>query len=244
MYLNHSIRKLIFTGLCFLFPLSLSGQEYRYAPEVKGTSIRNTYYCLDFNAEHKQPEWVCYMLTHAHINGNAQRSSAFKDCRQGDVSSARQADYKGSGYDKGHLCPAADMKLSKEAMAATFQMWNMSPQEPSFNRGRWSDAEAYVRKCIRDETDTLYVVTGPVFIGNKGSIGEGKVTVPGFFYKVVYCPKRGGMGFLMPNGKVKSPLYSWQVSIDLIEALTGIDFFPQLPQKLQDEIEAQINRWD
>lgn len=231
-------------GLFLLFPFFLAGQDCRYVPEAKGTLIRNTYYSLDFNGEHKQPNWVYYMLTHTHINGSTPRSSTFKDCKHGEVRSATNKDYKGSGYDKGHLCPAADMKLCKQAMVETFHMWNMSPQEPSFNRGRWSDLEAQVRKYVTCETDTLFVVTGPVFICNKGCIGEGEVTIPGFFYKVAYCPRRGGIGFLMPNDKVKSDTHSWQVSIDLIEMLTGIDFFPQLPQKLQDEIESQVTRWD
>lgn len=239
--------KTLFTslsGFLLLLPLLLTGQDRRYAPEPEGALILNTHYCLDFNIEHKQPNWVYYMLTGTHIAGSTPRSSSFRDCREGDVKSASQADYRGSGYDRGHLCPAADMKLSKEAMAETFQMWNMSPQEPSFNRGRWADAEAHVRRWIRDDSDTLFVVTGPVFIGNKGSIGKGCVTVPGFFYKVVYCPRRGGAAFLMPNGRVQAPLHSWQVSIDLIEALTGIDFFPQLPQDRQNDIESHVARWD
>lgn len=235
---------LLTVGIFLLYPFFLAAQDFRFAPESKGTMIQNTYYSLDFNREHKQPNWVYYMLTQTHVNGSTPRSSTFKECAQGEVKSASNKDYKGSGYDKGHLCPAADMKLSKEAMVETFQMWNMSPQEPSFNRGRWSDLEAQVRKYITYETDTLFVVTGPVFICNKGSIGESDVTIPGFFYKVVYCPRRGGIGFLMPNDKLKSPTHSWQVSIDLIETLTGIDFFPQLPQKLQDEIEAQVIRWE
>ncbi len=238
-------RKIVVTaGLLLFLPLLLWGQDHRYVPEVRDVFVCNSHYCLDFNTVHKQPNWVCYMLTDGHVTGATPRSSSFKDCRQGEVKSASQKDYRGSGYDRGHLCPAADMKLSKEAMTATFQMWNMSPQEPSFNRGRWADLEARMRKYIGDCRDTVFIVTGPVFINNKGCIGDGSVTVPGFFYKVVYCPRRGGAGFLMPNEKLEAPLRSWQVSIDLIEALTGIDFFPQLPREVQDRIEAQVEWWE
>ena len=237
--------KLLFYCLLFiLFPLSLSGQDFRYAPETKGALIKNTYYCLDFNVEHKQPNWVYYMLTQTHLTGNTPRSAAFKDCKQGDIVSASQKDYRGSGYDKGHLCPAADMKLSIEAMKETFQMWNMSPQEPSFNRGKWSDLEALVRSYIKDETDTLFIVTGPVFTDNKGSIGAGNVTVPGMFYKVIYSPAKGGIGFLLPNEKITSRLQEWQVPIDSIQTLTGIDFFPQLPKERQSIIESQMIWWE
>ena len=235
---------LLCSALLVLLPLILLGQDFRYAPDPKGVLVENQYYCLDFNVEHKQPNWVYYMLTQTHITGKTPRSTTFKDCKQGDVASAKQCDYKGSGYDKGHLCPAADMKLSAEAMKATFQMWNMSPQVPSFNRGRWSDLEALVRSYIKSDKDTLFIVTGPVFISNNGSIGEGKVTVPSYFYKVVYSNTRGGIGFLMPNQKISSKLQSWQISIELIEALTGIDFFPQLPKEFQAKIESQVVWWD
>jgi len=237
--------KLLFCCALFLhLPLILLGQEYRYTPEAKGTLIENKYYCLDFNVEHKQPNWVYYMLTQTHITGKASRSSSFEDCKQGDVESAKQSDYKGSGYDKGHLCPAADMRLSTEAMKETFQMWNISPQDPSFNRGRWSDLEALVRSYIKDETDTLFIVTGAVFIDNKGSIGKSKVTVPSMFYKAIYSPKKGGIGFLMPNQKISTQLQFWQVPIDSIQTLTGIDFFPQLPKEYQSLIESQITWWE
>jgi endonuclease G len=230
-------------SLLLFLPLSLPGQAHRYSPEAKNILVENAFYRLDFDTVHKQPAWVCYMLTQSHITGGTPRASSFRNCRQGDVASATNADYKGSGYDKGHLCPAADMKHSREAMAATFQMWNMSPQEPSFNRGGWSRLEALVRSYIEAETDTLFVVTGPVFINNKGTIGAGNVTVPGFYYKALYCPRRGGIGFLMPNRKIDGQLQSWQVSIDLIEAFTGIDFFPQLPDERENEIESQTTWW-
>ncbi|MDR2883406.1 MAG: DNA/RNA non-specific endonuclease [Alistipes sp.] len=245
MNIAGNIRKLVVTvGLFVLIPLCLCGQGLEYRPVVNGVLIENPHYCLDFNTGHKQPNWVCYSLTPAHVTGRAPRSSTFRNGRRGNVSSATTDDYKGSGYDRGHLCPAADMKLSREAMTATFLMWNMSPQEPSFNRGGWAQLEALVRGYIDGATDTLHVVTGPVFIGNKGSIGANSVTIPGFFYKVIYCPRRGGIAFLMPNRRISGPLKSWQVSIDLIEALSGMDFFPGLPDERENEIEAQVEWWE
>lgn len=241
---RHITKKIVCTLWVLFLPLLLSGQDHRFAPQTNGVSVETNHYCLDFNIRHKQPNWVYYMLTRAHIDGKTPRASSFRDCRQGDVSSASQKDYKGSGYDKGHLCPAADMKLDREAMNATFLMWNMSPQDPSFNRGKWAELEALVRKYIRDDSDTLFIVTGPVFLGEEKCIGMNKVTVPKLFYKVVYSPERGGIAFLLPNHKVSSPLRNWQVSIDLVEVLTGIDFFPQLPLKYQDEIESQVVWWD
>ena len=230
--------------LLLVSPLYSHGQDVRYMPEPQGTLIKNAYYCVDYNTAHKQANWVYYMLTETHISGDTPRSSSFKDCQEGNIRSASTKDYTHSGYDRGHLCPAADMKLSKEAMNATFQMWNISPQNPSLNRGKWAELEETVRDYIKDATDTLYIVTGPVFLGEREYIGDNRVTIPGLFYKVVYNPKRGGIGFLMPNRKLETPLKSWQVSIDLVEAITGIDFFPQLPDKSESEIESQVTWWE
>lgn len=229
--------------ICLILPPFTVAQDYRYAPEAKGELISNMYYCVDYSTEHKQPNWVYYMLTQTHISGKTPRSTSFKNCTQGDAVSARSKDYTKSGYDRGHLCPAADMRLSKEAMSETFLMWNISPQEPSFNRGCWSDLESLVRSYIKSEADTLFIVTGPVFTENKGIIGD-NVTVPGLFYKVIYHPEKGGIGFLLPNQKTDAPLPAWQVSISFIEEVSGIDFFPQLPRQYQTEMESQVTWWD
>lgn len=215
----------------------------QYEPKHSGQLIRHTHYSLDYNKTHKQPNWVYYRLTYDMVNGKIKRSDNFRPDPAIFAGSPTPNDYKGSGYDKGHLCPAADMKISEKAMSETFFMSNMSPQFPSFNRGKWSDLENLVRSYIKGITDTLYIVTGPVFMNNKGSIGKNNVTVPGFYYKAVYSPKRGGIGFLMPNVKIELPLQTWVVSIDLIEALTGIDFFYQLDDKIEDEIESQTKWW-
>ena len=215
----------------------------QYEPNHSGQLIRHTYYSLDYNKKHKQPNWVYYRLTYNMVNGKARRSDNFRPDPAVSTGSPTLADYKNSGYDRGHLCPAADMKISEKAMSETFFMSNMSPQFPSFNRGKWSDLENLVRSYIKDITDTLYIVTGPVFINNKGSIGKNNVTVPGFYYKVIYSPKRGGIGFLMPNVKITLPLQTWVVSIDLIETLIGIDFFYQLDDKIENEIESQTKWW-
>ena len=117
----------------------------------------------------------------------------------------------------------------------------MSPQDPSFNRGKWADLEAKIRSFIRDRSDTLYVVTGPVFSANKGFIGSNQVTVPGFYYKAVYCPKRGMIAYVMPNRKITERLDVWVTSVDLVEALTGINFFYQLPDEIEIPLETEIN---
>ena len=154
--------------------------------------------------------------------------------------SASLADYSGSGYDRGHLCPAADMTLNKTSMSETFYLSNMSPQLAGFNRGIWSSLEEQVRKWAL-EYSKLYVVTGPIFKDNIASIGINKVTVPGYFYKVLYDGKNRMIGFILPNASSSKSLVQFTVKVDEIEQKTGIDFFSGLDDKLENQLESNIN---
>lgn len=229
-------------AITFLLCLIAFAVQAQYEPATQGTLVRHKYYSLGFDTLHRQARWVYYMLTYDHVSGKAKRADNFRpDPSVPNCSTL--ADYRGSGYDRGHLCPAADMKISEEAMSETFYLSNMSPQTPAFNRGAWAKLEALVRSYIQDRSDTLYVVTGPVFLGSTESIGPNKVTVPLFYYKALYSPKYGMTAFLMPNRKIEEPLTAWVVSVDLIEAITGVDLFPQLPKEIQDSLEAQSITW-
>ena len=155
-------------------------------PSGEGEIVRHTYYTLSFNSRHKQANWVYYTLELEGKERVAERTDRFREDKKVSSGSAKPSDYIKSGYDRGHLCPAADMAHSAEAMEETFLMSNISPQLPVFNRGIWKSLE----KLVRDwgEKERIYIVTGPVFKDNKGKIGRTGVTVPGFFYKVVYAP--------------------------------------------------------
>ena len=213
--------RLIF-GLLFLFLALGSFADGRYIPVYDdGIRVDYKYYCLGFNKEHKQANWVYYELGSANLTGKASRKN----------------DYKRSGYDRGHLCPAADMSFNAKAMSETFYMSNMSPQVPMFNRGIWKELEEHVRNRARKEK--LYVVTGPIFKSNKGSIGKGKVTVPGYYYKLFYSPSKQQMiAYVLPNEESKRSLNSFAVPVDKVEKMTGIDFFSQLPDDLERVLEA------
>lgn len=158
-------------------------------PSGEGEIVRHTYYTLSFNSRHKQANWVYYTLELEGKERVAERTDRFREDKKVPSGSAKPSDYIKSGYDRGHLCPAADMAHSAEAMEETFLMSNISPQLPVFNRGIWKSLE----KLVRDwgEKERIYIVTGPVFKDNKGKIGRTGVTVPGFFYKVVYAPGPG-----------------------------------------------------
>jgi len=180
---------------------------------------------LSYSEANEQASWVYYILSREQIYGTQSRTDDFRADPAVTTGSASLEDYKGSGYDHGHLCPAADMKLNHTSMSETFYLSNMSPQVAGFNRGIWSTVEDQVRKWTI-EIDGLDVATGPIFKDNLGTNGPDKVTVPGYYYKVLYSPKKKIMiGLILHNKSGTTPLSQYVVTVDEIEKETGIDFF-------------------
>ena len=205
-------------------------------------------FAVGYSMKYKQPLWVAYRLTKAEVmTRKASRMDSFYDDVELPLGAATMADYRSSGYDKGHLAPAGDMHSSDKAMLESFSMANMSPQTPAFNRGVWSRLEQSVRRFAYVE-GSVFVVTGPVFVDDEEikEIGRNKVRVPEFFYKVIYdeTPPEKMIGFILPNRGSKKPLDSFAVSVDDVEAATGLDFFNTLPQEMQTKLEAQSNSAD
>src|SRR5690606_29930093 len=148
--------------------------------------------------------------------------------------------YKNSGYDRGHLCPAADRAYEQSAHDETFLTSNISPQQHDFNSGIWNRLEQKVRYWA-DKYDGVFVVTGGVLKGDMKTIGNEGVAVPNQFYKVLIDANNGTtkmIAFLMPHQDSNRPLYEFVVSVDTIENLTGIDFFPELEDDLEHQLET------
>ncbi len=205
-----------------------------------GEIIKHKYYAMSYSEKHEQPEWVAYELTKESIRKpNVRRSGNFRPDPRVNKASASKADYKRSGYDRGHLVPAGDMAFNKQAMSETFYMSNMSPQIHNFNSGIWRQLEESVRDWAWDNKH-LYVVSGPVLTrGILDQIGPNDVSVPEEYYKVILDytqPGLKGIAFLMPNEVSTKPLMEYAISIDEIEKITGIDFFEQI----EDEDEAKL----
>ncbi|NJB83905.1 DNA/RNA non-specific endonuclease [Wenyingzhuangia aestuarii] len=221
----------------------LSFNYKTYQPSTTSTIANKTYYSLEYNETHEQANWVYYLLTAEFVNGTAKRKDNFKSDTSIPTESASLNDYKKSGYDRGHLCPAADMKLNNQAMSETFLMSNMSPQLPSFNRGEWKRLESQVRKWAVEE-DSIIVITGPIFKNNIGQIGKNKVTVPGAYYKVLYdlTQPQKMTAFILPHTKEVKAYHNYQTSVNKVEQETGIDFFAILPDELEEQLETNI-RW-
>ncbi len=217
-------------------------------PAMTDTVLDRIGYALGYSEEYEQPLWVAYHLTPEEANNPAaERSDDFRPDPHVPTGSATPADYRGSGFDRGHLAPAADMAWSDSAMWESFYLSNMSPQRPEFNRGIWKDLESQVRQWARDRHD-LYIVTGPYFTGRPNRIGPNKVAVPAGYYKVIFdlsAPGGRMIGFLLPNRESTHSPRAFAVTVDEVEAVTGLDFFAALPPELQRELERTIEpeRW-
>lgn len=218
------------------------------APTPSGQVIVRRGYTLSFSAKHQQPDWVGYVLRGYQVRqANENRSDAFLVDPLARPHSADEADYNNSGYDRGHLAAAEDMGWSAQTMRESFYYSNASPQVPAFNRGVWKRLEELVRYWA-EAYDSVYVVTGPVLQNGLPVIGHDHVSVPQRFYKVilVYNAKAvQGIGFVLRNEASAATLKSFAVPIDNVEKLTGLDFFPQLPDDVEQKIEsnAAVNNW-
>lgn len=204
--------------------------------------IERPYYTLRYSEAHEQAIWVAYRLSADSLNQEKfKRKDDFRKDPRVRTGSAELSDYKGSGYDRGHLAPAADFSYDEFALSQTFYMSNMSPQAASFNRGIWKKLEDQVRNWT-SESPELYIVTGPILNKEFNTIGSNEVAIPEYYYKIVLDiqkPEIKAIAFLMKNEKSSEPLTSFVVSIDSIEELSGLDFFPSMPDDLENTLEAK-----
>ena len=171
-----------------------------------------------------------YELTTSEVGGTFERTDNFRKDSMVQAESATLLDYRGSGYDRGHLAPAADMAFSQVAMSESFYLSNMSPQNPAFNRGIWRELESRVRAWA-NEYGRVYVVTAAILPPGKAArssferIGASGVLIPKRYYKIVYNPtQQAVIAFLLPNIKGEQALPGYAVAVDKIEAATGFDF--------------------
>ncbi len=207
--------------------------------------VKHSSYTLAYAEEFEQAEWVYYLLTRKMTRGNAKRTNKFVADPYVTTGSAVTADYSGSGYDRGHLCPSADVRHDAAAQQETFYMSNMSPQAPQFNRGIWKKLEEQVRQWV-EAHDSIYVATGPVLKKNLKQIGKkNKVAVPEHYYKILYSPNDGGhmLAFLLANTGSSHEVEAFIVPTDSVEKLTGIDFFPQILNEEKLESRCGTTAW-
>lgn len=198
-------------------------------------------FSLSFNKKMHVPNWVVWELTGEEVAGTYPRKDNFR----GDdnvAGSAEKWDYSYSGYDRGHMAPAGDLKWSKKAMDESFYMTNMCPQAKSLNTGAWKRLEEKCRQWATID-GAIIIVCGPVLTDPINEyIGDSRVAVPQRFFKVILSPyvdEPRGIGFIMPNSKVPGGMQAAAVSIDEVERVTGLDFFSSLPDEIENKVESQ-----
>lgn len=213
----------------------------------KGTPeqiLKRTGYVASYNKATLLPNWVAWHLTAERTEGSAKRSGVdFAEDTEVPEPRATDWDYYNSGYDRGHMCPAADNKWSKKAMEESFLFTNMCPQNGNLNRGDWNEMEMACRKWAKKYGD-LYIVCGPIlYKGKHKTIGKNKVVVPEAFFKVVLRTGDNpqAIGFIYKNTSGNRPKDSYVNTVDEVERITGIDFFPSLPDDVEKKVEAECD---
>lgn len=247
-------KKIFIINLLFFFNLSCKNNEanvvpeqlvninFNYLPKSDNTLIvHHKAYTLSYLEDYEQSEWVAYELVIDSWKYNKFERPLFQQDKQVSTNSSHWKNYKKSGYTKGHLCPAGDRKQNISLYNETFLTSNVSPQSYAFNSGVWARLEDKVRYWA-EKYNGLYVITGGVLEPNLKTIGFENVAVPKYFYKILLTKdKKKMIGFLVPHEKSNRPLYDFVVSIDSIEKLTKIDFFPALEDYKENEFEKVIS---
>lgn len=210
--------------------------------------LHRTGYTVSYNSATRLPNWVAWQLTSAHTSGPYKRGGIdFAEDEEVAEPRATDNDYYRSGYDRGHMCPSADNKWSETAQRESFLFTNICPQNHSLNAGDWNEMEQQCRRWA-NELGSIYIVSGPIlYKGKHKTIGKNKVVVPEAFFKVVLCTKGTpkAIGFIYKNQPGNRPKGDYVNTVDEVERITGIDFFPALPDDVEDKVEASadINEW-
>jgi len=209
--------------------------------------ISHTYYSLSYSEEHKQAEWVYYKLNSSQLDPTVKRKNNFRKDPKIIKNSADLNDYKNSGYDRGHLAPAADMKYNSDSMSESFYLSNVSPQSANFNRGIWKKIEEQIRDWSYMYGE-LIIITGPILqCENFGKIGANRVTIPKWYYKVVIDPDnyKRNLAILIENTASSNSIKNYVITINQLEEFSGINFFYRLPDLIEESFESSknLNLW-
>lgn len=208
-----------------------------------GGIVNHDYYSLSYNEPYEQAEWVTYTLKKQHLTYDDRKRPYFIEDPKVESKSADWRNYKGSGYDRGHLCPAGDRRFSEYAYNETFYTSNISPQDREFNAGIWNQLEMKIRQWVK-KNGTHYVITGGILEKGLQEIGEEGVDVPRFYYKIIAKgspEKLKAIAFLMPNQPSTKMIGQFVVPINVIEERTGLDFFHELTDDIEERLEGMVD---
>ena len=209
-------------------------------------------YTVSFNMEMNIPNWVAWRLDAEKLIERESRNDKFLPDPDIEPSLAITTDeYKHSGWDRGHMCPAADNKYHWRAMDQSFYMTNVCPQNHNLNRGDWKELEDACRKWA--EQEPIYVVCGPILYKHPkyGYIGKNhSIRIPDAFFKVILtgiesqAPR--AIGFIYKNESGNNKKSKYVNTIDEVERITNMDFFSSLPDDIEQRIESTytLSDWE
>ena len=209
---------------------------------MNDTLVRYEAFDVHFNSERGIANCALYELTCNELNGTVERGNEFM-ADPGVKGCPLPEDYAGSGFDRGHLVPAGDLKWNGTAMRQSFMLTNVGPMHKALNEGGWAKLEEKVREWTARDS-ALLVFTGPVVSDSDTTLASGRVKVPNAYYKVILAPCVRPMrviAFIYPNGHSGGRLQQYAVSVDEVERRTGLDFFPTLPPEEQQRLESPVN---
>ena len=235
------MKRICLSALTALLACTVSpAQDYEL---VKGqpsrcATVSHEGYTVSFDPVRRTPAWVAWELTSEETQGTFSRTDSFTPDPL-VPGSPESREYSRSGYDRGHMAPAADMKWSLRAMEESFYTTNVCPQDNGLNAGTWCELEKQCRVWAR-HYGRLWIAAGPVHSGEAVTTASG-IAVPDAFYKVVLKEYRGrwyAIAFVMPNRSVGGDILDWCTSVDSVERMTGLDFFSALPDGIEDAVEG------
>lgn len=202
--------------------------------------IQYSHYQVLYSSSYRIPLWVEYELTAAHTDGPyARKGKSFRQDEKVNVPQADNEDYRGSGWSRGHMAPAGDFKWDDDAMWDTFFYTNCCPQNMALNNGLWNALEQKVREWAR-LLGSVRVITGPV-VGNNayGTLGSHKVVIPDAFFKIIYSDTgKQSIAFVMYNRDSNGRMRDCILTVDEVEAMTGIDFLSDLGNRIESQVES------
>ena len=228
-------------------PSHYEGLERVAIPNAMTSQIKEyTGFVLSYNKDNRTPNYVAWELLGTEVGGTVSRTDNF--WQDNDIDGCtKHSDYTRSGFDRGHMCPAADQKWSEQAMNDCFVMANMCPQLHELNAGAWEKLEEKERTWAKRDSAVM-IIAGPIYTEDDNQyIESSKVRIPGAFFKVLLAPyldEPRGIAFVYPHMNCPGNMQDYATSIDEVEKITGYDFFSVLPDEIDEKVEATYSFTD
>jgi len=223
-----------------LMGVPVIAQQYELpATGAREQLVKHTLFTLSYNEGYELPSWAAYQLTPEQAKATGTFKEKYVEDPLVTTGSPSLKDYKDAGFIMGQLVPPEDMFTSPQAVTETFLTSNTVPQKPAFNKNVWKLMERLIREWAK-EGNTLYIVAGPVLTDAPfGTFGPNKISIAERYYKVVLDVNgERAIAFIIRSNVATGTPRAFAISVDELEQITGIDFFPALPNDLENKVES------